>query len=73
MIPVLMRHTHKKDVSIWTKCLKNQPCDVIKMREKRGEVGKKTPKNRWINNFYDVTWLIFETLFPVSEVTQQIF
>ena len=27
----------------WTKCLKNQPYDVIKIREKR-EVGKKTPK-----------------------------
>ncbi len=28
----------------WTTCLKNQPCDVIKMREVRREVGKKTPK-----------------------------
>ena len=28
---------------IWTKYLKNQPCDVIKMREMWGEVGK-TPK-----------------------------
>ena len=28
----------------------------------RGEVGKKTPKKRWIIfHFYDVTWLIFET------------
>ena len=26
-----------------TKCLKNQPWDVIKMRDMRGEVGKKTP------------------------------
>ena len=26
-----------------------------------GEVGKKTPKKRWIiSHFYDVTWLIFE-------------
>ena len=32
----------------WTKGLKNQPRDEIKMREMRGEVGKKTPKNRWI-------------------------
>ena len=31
-------------------------CDVIKMREMRGEVGKKTPKKRWIiPHFYDVT------------------
>ena len=27
----------------FTKCLKNQPCDVIKIREIRGEVGKKIP------------------------------
>ena len=27
-----------------TKCLKNQPCDVIKIGEMRGEVGKKTPQ-----------------------------
>jgi hypothetical protein len=26
-----------------TKCLKNKPCDVIEMREMRGEVGKKIP------------------------------
>ena len=29
-----------------TKCLKNQPCDVIKMREIRGKVRKKTHKKR---------------------------
>ena len=29
---------------IGTKCLKNQPYNVIKMGEMRGEVGKKTPK-----------------------------
>ena len=28
--------------------IKNQPCDVIKMREMRGELGKKIPKKRWI-------------------------
>ena len=33
----------------WTKCLKNQPCDVIKIREMRGEVGKKTPKKEMEN------------------------
>ena len=26
-----------------TKCLKNHPCDVIKIREMRGKVRKKTP------------------------------
>ena len=31
-------------MSIRTKCLKNKPCDVIKIREIRGEVGKKTSK-----------------------------
>ena len=36
-------------------------CDVIKIWEMRGEVGKKTPKQRWlITHFYDVTCLIFE-------------
>ena len=40
---------------------KNRTRDVIKMREMRGEVGKKTPKKRWIiSHFYDVTWLIYE-------------
>ena len=29
------------------KSLKNQLSDVTKMREKRGEVGKKTPKKRY--------------------------
>ena len=32
-----------------TKCLKNQPCDVIKIRQMRGEVGSI------ITHFYDVT------------------
>ena len=50
-----------------TKCIKNQPCDVIKMRKMRGEVGNKTPKKSWIiPHFYDITWLIFETLSPVT-------
>ena len=39
----------------FTKCLKNQPCDVIRMREMRGYVGKKTPKREIIPHFYDVT------------------
>ena len=34
-----------------TKCLKNQPCEVIKMSEMRGEVGKKTPKKEMARNF----------------------
>ena len=37
-------------ISNWTKCLKNQTCDVIKMREMRGEVEKKTPKKE-IDNY----------------------
>ena len=40
-------------------CVKNDPCDVIKIREMRGEVGKKTPKKEIDNpSFFDVTWLI---------------
>ena len=33
-----------------TKYLKNQKCDVIKIREIRGEVGKKTPKKEMENH-----------------------
>ena len=52
-----------------TKCLKNQPCDVLKIREMRGEVGKKTPKKIWIiPHFYDVTWMIFKKLCPVTYI-----
>ena len=29
----------------FTKCLKNQTCDVIKIRKMRGEVGKKDMDN----------------------------
>ncbi len=37
------------------------------MREMLGEVRNKTPKKRWrIPHFYDVTWLIFKTLCPVT-------
>ena len=44
----------------WTKCLKDQPCHLIKFREMRGEVGKKTPKKEMDNtSFYDVTRLFF--------------
>ena len=32
-----------------TKCLKNQPCNVIQMSKMREEVGKKTPKNEMDN------------------------
>ena len=50
----------------------NQPCDVIKMRKMRGKVGKKTSKKRWIiPRFYDVTWLIFETLCPATQKKKQ--
>ena len=33
----------------WTKCLKNKPFDVIKMREMKGEVEKETPKKEMDN------------------------
>ena len=34
----------------------------------RGEVGKKTPKKEMDNySFYDVKWLIFQTLCPVTK------
>ena len=33
----------------FTKRLKNQPYDVIKKREMRGEVGKETPKKQMDN------------------------
>ena len=43
--------------------------DVIKMREIRGKVGKKTPKKETdIPSFYDVTRLIFETLCPATKI-----
>ena len=43
----------------WTECLKNKPCDVIRIREIREEVGMKTPKKTLDNPFiYDVTKLI---------------
>ena len=35
-----------------TKCLKNQSCDVIKMRKTRGEVGKKPPENKWVFPYF---------------------
>ena len=31
---------------------KNQPCDVIKMMEMRGKVGKKTPKKEMDNPLF---------------------
>ena len=34
------------------KFLKNQPCDVIKMREMRREVRKKTPKKEIDNSSF---------------------
>ena len=42
--PLYIRKINK--VGNFTKCLKNQLCDVIKMRDMRGEVGKKTLKKR---------------------------
>ena len=44
------RHLIKApEVGNFTKCLKNQPGDVIKMTEMRGEVGMKTPKKEMNN------------------------
>ena len=43
------------------------------MKEIRGEVGKKTLKKEMNNpSFYDVTWLIFETLCPVTSFISKI-
>ena len=57
---------------VWTRCLNNQACDVIKMRKMRGEVGKKNPKKEIIPHFYDVKWMIFETLCPVTKTNNNI-
>ena len=35
-----------------TKWLKNQPCDVLKMRQMRGGVGKKSPKTEMDNPLF---------------------
>ncbi len=35
-----------------TKCVKNKPRYIIKMREMRGEVGKKTPKKEIYNTSF---------------------
>ncbi len=52
-------------VTLYTKCLKSQQCDVIKMKEMRGEVGKNPRNNGWtIPHFYDITWFIFESFCP---------
>ena len=45
--------------SNFTKCLKNQPCYVIKMREMRWEVGNKTPKKEMDNPFMKLWKVIF--------------
>ena len=50
---------------------KSHPCEFIKIRKMRGEVGKKTSKKEMHNiipYFYDVTWLIFETHCPVTTI-----
>ncbi len=47
-------------IGMGTKCLKNQPCDVTKMREMRGEVGKKTLTKKMVKTLiFDDTWPIF--------------
>ena len=39
----------------WTKCLKNQLCDVIKMSEMLGKMGKKTSKKEMDNHSFFMT------------------
>ena len=52
----------------FTKCLNNQPsCDVIKIRDMRGEVGKKNHDIIKARFFKDVTWLNFETLCKIQK------
>ena len=41
-------------------------CDVIKMREMRGGVGKKPPKKEMDNHSFDITCLIFERPSPFT-------
>ena len=60
--------TRKNKDDNFQKLSKNQPCDIIKMRNMRERMGKETPKKRWIiPHCYDVTWLIFETLCKVTQ------
>ena len=44
------------------KSLINQTCDVKKMGEMRGEVGKKSPKQEMGNHFRNVNCLLFELI-----------
>ena len=41
-----------KETKLLQNCVKNDPCDVIKMREMRGEVGKKTLKKEMDNPLF---------------------
>ena len=47
---MLLNESSKDDLCEWRKSLKNQTCDVIKMRETRGEVGNKTPYKEMDNH-----------------------
>ena len=63
----------KYNISSETKCLKNQPCNVIKMGEMRGEVGKKTPKEEMDNPSFllrhmDHFWHNFNTIWALSQI-----
>ena len=59
----------KEKICSWTKCLENQPCDFIKMRKMRGEVGKKSTKKEMDNSsFYDLTRLNFGTLCSATKL-----
>ena len=49
-------------------------CDVIKMRETRGEVGKKPNKKRWIiTHFYDVTCLFLSDFLYLQQRKLELF
>ena len=49
-------------------CVKNDQCDVIKMREMRGEVRTKTPKKVMDNpSFHDVIWKTFYTIWHLGQ------
>ena len=57
---ILLNENTQRAKCNFTKCFKNQPCDVIKMREMRRIMVKKPSKKEMDNHsFFDVTLLIF--------------
>ena len=56
----------------FTKCLRNESCDVMKIREMKGEVGKKPPKKEMNNPSFlwrhmDHFWHNFKTIWALSQ------